>query len=287
MIFGSEKFESLVGELQVASQMRAAASESHRAFDLENHPRVQAFRQLKREVRCALNLVAKLQPYVDAPAETRESFFRESLRAEATELAATPFGGTLLSTIGLSYHEFARKELDALEGISIGLRQAGRGVAARLNIAAAGINAAMSANGIRAIQKRAKKVSSGKDEPEGDQNEENIQLSPEEEEKFKKYMERISTSMLSAMWGITEIDLRTTLRHVCRKATHDHSVDENVRRLRLEGLSILGEVFLESGGTVAAGLGDVIERLTNNNTARRPETAETGSDKKSAPDGSS
>ncbi|CAE7476132.1 ATJ10, partial [Symbiodinium microadriaticum] len=56
MIFGSEKFEPIIGELQLASQMQSQVEESQ-----EVHPKVRAFHQKKREVQCAVNLAQKLQ----------------------------------------------------------------------------------------------------------------------------------------------------------------------------------------------------------------------------------
>ena len=42
----------------------------------------------------------------------------------------------------LSRSEAARQELDTFDGLSVGLRQTGRGIATRYNIAAAGLRAA-------------------------------------------------------------------------------------------------------------------------------------------------
>ena len=55
-------------------------------------------------------------------------------------------------------------------------------------------------------------------------------------------------------WSLTENDIRTTLRSVCHKALRDRSVGELERRRRVEGLLIVGTVFLQSGGFSEAGL---------------------------------
>ena len=75
MLFGSERFEPFIGTLALAS---AASMEGQ----LSMH-RMQV-RQLKREVDCALKLVALLQPYVDGDADG----FRAKLQREAVELAS-------------------------------------------------------------------------------------------------------------------------------------------------------------------------------------------------------
>ena len=49
------------------------------------------------------------------------------------------------------------------------------------------------------------------------------------------------------LWRVTELDIRGTLAKICRKVTHDHSVDELARKKRLRALAILGTAFLDHG----------------------------------------
>ena len=51
----------VVGELKIASQMQMKENE-------KQNNKMDAFRQRKREIQCALNLVEKLQPYIDSGA---------------------------------------------------------------------------------------------------------------------------------------------------------------------------------------------------------------------------
>ncbi len=89
MIFGSEKFDSLLGELQLASQMQAMqAQDSAGSGSVESHPKMKAFKQKKREVKCAATLVEKLQSYVDSKGVNEEEF-KHKIREEAKELAET------------------------------------------------------------------------------------------------------------------------------------------------------------------------------------------------------
>jgi X-domain of DnaJ-containing len=142
MIFGSEKFEPLVGELQLASQMN---SEGH------EDPKLTKFKQKKRQIQCALNLVVKLQPYIDS--DCNEELFRSLVEEEAKELSASAFGSTLVSTIGTAYHEFARQELDSFDSVAVSMRQASRGVASRITILSAGVKAAVTAREVSKLQK--------------------------------------------------------------------------------------------------------------------------------------
>ena len=100
MIFGSEKFEPLIGELKLASQMSGMQDEFG-GGGLED-PELWRFRQRKRIVQCAVNLASKLQQFCDSK-DSEE--FRNSVKLEVAELASSPFGGTLVATIGTVYYE--------------------------------------------------------------------------------------------------------------------------------------------------------------------------------------
>jgi hypothetical protein len=103
-----------VGELKIASQMQMKETE-------KQNNKMDAFRQRKREIQCALNLVEKLQPYIDSGANDEvipignvciynSSYiciylayaqeYANMILEEVTELSASPFGSTLVSTIG-------------------------------------------------------------------------------------------------------------------------------------------------------------------------------------------
>ena len=69
------------------------------------NPRLEAFKQKKRQVQCALTLAQKLSPLAEGAVS--EEAFVASLEAEAMELSSSPFGSTLLRTIGRSYQVLA------------------------------------------------------------------------------------------------------------------------------------------------------------------------------------
>lgn len=103
MIFGSEKFEPLLGELKLASHM----SESQNGGEFECS-KLRSFKQRKRILQCALNLAKKLDGYVvkviaDPSNNSNLEEFRRACFEEAKELAESPFGGTLVAAIGDVY----------------------------------------------------------------------------------------------------------------------------------------------------------------------------------------
>jgi hypothetical protein len=69
----------------------------------------QAFKQRKREIKVAVQLANRLQKFIDN--NCNEIAFKEMIEIEAKELSSSPFGGTLVKTIGECYLEFARREL--------------------------------------------------------------------------------------------------------------------------------------------------------------------------------
>lgn len=276
MIFGSEKFDSYVGELQLASQMQADS-------DIHSHPKVRAFKQKKREVKCAVALATKLQTYIDGGCNSE--VFRAEALAEAKELSSSAFGSTLVSTIGLCYVEYARQEKDTLDSIGIGLRQTGRGMATRYAIASSGVKAALGTLEAGKLQKKIKAEGGDPDAataaatggafpsaaggeasspPSAAAEGKVVAPTPsvaENTEKLNKVFEKLKVHMFSAMWHMSELDIRSTLAHATHKVFRDHSVSDEVRGQRVEGLLILGQAFEECGGSMEAGLGDIIARL--------------------------
>lgn len=138
MIFGSEKFEPLIGELQLASQMQQADDVDATPHQLNM---LSKFKQKKREIKCAVFLASKLQTMVDGD----ETGFRLWAVEEAMELSQSALGGVLLHTIGKVYWEQASKEIGGLDGYSAGLSQTGRGWSNRYKLFSSGIRAAVTA----------------------------------------------------------------------------------------------------------------------------------------------
>jgi curved DNA-binding protein CbpA len=105
MLFGSEQFESLIGELQIAQLIR-------QMMDTASKPSViMRFRQRKRELGCAISLSSKLEMYLNGDVE----LFREKAMKETDDLTETSMGTLLLSYIGNLYKEFAGIYIDSID----------------------------------------------------------------------------------------------------------------------------------------------------------------------------
>lgn len=260
MIFGSEKFEPLIGELQIASQI---------SMEMESggysNPKLKAFNQRKRVLRCALNIAKRLDEFVemvlsepDSPThlETSLQAFRDSWAEEIKELASTPFGGTLCGAIGQVYKDQGRSELDSLDSFQIGIKKTGRTWSQRFSIASSGIKAAFSASAVNKMQQeqQQQKQQQGIEEPV----EEKEQKIPDE---MKQKLEELSGYFASMMWKITQMDIESTLVKVCKRVLHDHAVDEITRKLRARALVVLGTEFCKSYVSSSDGITELVNRM--------------------------
>mmetsp|Transcript_7685 Transcript_7685/g.11597 ORF Transcript_7685/g.11597 Transcript_7685/m.11597 type:complete len:667 (+) Transcript_7685:97-2097(+) len=156
MIFGSEKFERYVGELQMASLIKH--DEDHQVDAVEAD-----FIQRKRTCQLAVTLADELlASYVhDSPIkdyfeqntdddssmsddrssksaqnQAKEAAFRAYIATEiATELVATPFGSTLVRVIAYVYDTVATKYLGGVRGAALRFSDTAHKAGKRLDVA--------------------------------------------------------------------------------------------------------------------------------------------------------
>ncbi len=84
----------------------------------------------------------------------------DSIQAETEELSSSPFGQTLLTTIGRVYREYAVSETSVTNSFGVGLTQASRSVRRGFSIASEGISAAYTATEVNKLQKAAQRRAS-------------------------------------------------------------------------------------------------------------------------------
>jgi len=93
MIFGSDKFVDIIGELKMVSMMDIDEN-------CKDPAKLMKIRQSKREVQLAVNLVEKLNNYSNISIEDNtieiEQKFIDKIAEEAIDLSKSTFGGTLL-----------------------------------------------------------------------------------------------------------------------------------------------------------------------------------------------
>jgi len=112
MIFGSEKFEPLLGELQLASMMNLEEGQPHELL---------AHRQKKREIQIALNLIETLKPFMNDDIED----FQDQNSKFAEELATNNMGKLMLGKIASIYREQSNQRLGGLKSTKANLSEIG------------------------------------------------------------------------------------------------------------------------------------------------------------------
>jgi DnaJ-domain-containing protein 1 len=105
IIFGSQRFESFIGELQLLSlqeSLKAVDADRIQAEMMSKGESKLKRKQKKREIQCAINLAKLLDGFLKDESEDHISF-RTAIKAEATELSATAFGGTLIGVLVICF----------------------------------------------------------------------------------------------------------------------------------------------------------------------------------------
>eukprot|EP00301_Raphidiophrys_heterophryoidea_P018638 c3643_g1_i1.p1 GENE.c3643_g1_i1~~c3643_g1_i1.p1 ORF type:complete len:334 (-),score=69.11 c3643_g1_i1:181-1182(-) len=225
MLFGSDKLDPLIGELKIATFMSAQDD-----YDSRFTPKLQEFKQHRREVQCAVNLADRLSLFVDGSQER----FEEAQRAEAHDLASAPFGGPVLWAIAYVYIEQASKFLeDPISGSLHSMKASVRTASHKYRALKSGWKAYKEATKM----KDEAASSASKDNPTGEG----------EMAASNRQGAKLMEVMLEALWQANVLDIEETLREVCHKVLYDHSVDKPTRKRRAQGLLLLGKIFKECG----------------------------------------
>ena len=227
-LFGSDKFEHLVGELILAAAARAGP-------DLK----ADGLRQLQvaREARLATLLTALLRRYVEGD----ETGFRQSMQAEAAELAKVSYGEAMLRAIGKAYETQASIELGGVfEGSFMALKAQGRNIKSQFRAGSLAIKVMQARHEIgklemdaqraqRAAEEMRRMEANGASMPvdiEGAVGDESVVFAPDAaaltaaataaEAERVKAEEASLPLMLDAMWAANVLDIESTLKHVCK-----------------------------------------------------------------------
>ena len=152
MIFGSENFETLIGELSLATQVKMMTEETKPIEVLR-------FRQRQRELKCAIILANKLDGFVEGD----EQVFREKARNEAKELTESALGGTLLGLIGTIYAERASAQLHTSSMLYMKTGKSVAGIQRVFSYLSWGLSAAWYGLELRSMQRDAKRRQEAED----------------------------------------------------------------------------------------------------------------------------
>jgi len=268
VMFGSHLVEPYIGELWIAntadSLMKDAAKEQFEV-DEENMTEEERIRraratseeaklkQRKREVKCAMNLRARIASFVDETED--EATYTISCQEEAMKISKGSFGEVFSTTIGFALQVEADEFLGfhhsflGMEGHAARTRRNVNSISTNMKIVGAGITAARAGRKaytqVETIQKGLQKRES--------QNLEGAEpdLTEAEAAMATQTLEDTLPAILELAWAINVRDISRTLKHVCKKLFTDASVPMDVRCRRAEAVRILGREFYEIGKLVA------------------------------------
>ncbi len=162
LVFGSDAFEAIVGELHLASRIKMLMDPTAKP------PQLARFRQRKRELVCALALLNKIDVFVDGDDE----LFLERARKETAELAESPFGGTLLGVVGAVYVQRSRAALSSLSYWSVSASKMGDATLSALAVtwhAVLGIAAAVDMSSLHSAAEARQKAEDDKNQVSDEQ----------------------------------------------------------------------------------------------------------------------
>jgi len=270
MIFGNENFEPLIGELQIATQLKAMVDGTNPPSDLF------LFKQRKREIQCAVNLAEKIGLYVDG----HETEFLDKVRAEAKDLSETPLGGSLLDLIGTFYIDEAKSELSYLDSFLVSAKNNGNAFVEFFSTLWTGAQAAISALELSALQAKADAKQKAEDDKNNVPQEEREarkkraagplgggamgpgpNATPEERAKFRNTTKNVTSHVFLLMWSVTKADIQQTLANVCTRVMHDHAVTPETRAKRAKALLLLGQEYCKCGVPANVGIEDFLTRM--------------------------
>jgi len=247
MLFGSEKFEPLVGRLQLAVLTDSDVD----LTDAESN-----LLQERRRTRLALKLANLLQPYVDGHTEA----FTQAMSAYAQELAEVSFGENMLHTIGFIYTNVADQALGnyfgaKLEATGHKLKTGFQlvGSAWRMYRKMRSVQKAQDEHQAKArLREEAKEAESmaaagaGAGAAEGVEAEPTAsQQPPTDSADGAPGMDEkdLLPCFLEAVWTVTTLDIETTTKAVCKKVLADITHGLEIRAKRAEAMRELGIIF--------------------------------------------
>jgi hypothetical protein len=262
IIFGSEQFESLIGELKLSHILKQSMTPG--GANKNNSQLMARFRQRKRELNCILALLKKMEPFINEDVEV----FKEKAIAERKDLTETPMGCLLLQLVGSVYLEKSRVYSNFLYRVPFSMMKGIRGTASSFSSINHGLLAARGLMALENIRKETEQAN-----PNGNLNNDDAnnpfnltQLygphpTPEKKKQVGDILQQVTRHSLFLLWEIIKYDVKHTLENVCRRLLHDGSVLTRTKQQRAEALFILGKIYCQNAVSEKVCVENLISRL--------------------------
>jgi len=272
VMFGSTSVEPYIGELWIASvadlmmkdmaeQQTSSENDMNEKFAETMAGRSAAtaedskLKQRKREVKIAIHLREKIQPYVDGNI-TKDAFI-ESFEEEAKKIAEGSYGSIFLAAIGFQLEIEADEYIGnvnsfmGIEGHTARARKQANFAAANFKIMGAGIRAASAGRKVckevEAVQQRAAEeqlkeatVAAGDGATMQKTKE---QIEAEQAMLAAQQLEDSLPTILELAWAVNNRDISRTIKRACKKVFSDAGVDVEKRLERANAIRMIGIAF--------------------------------------------
>jgi len=272
VMFGSTAVEPYIGELWIASvadlmmkdmvdqQTSLSESDMNEKFAETVAGRAASaeeakIKQTKRELKIAINLRNKVQPFVDGNI-TAEDFMAEC-EEEAKKIAEGSFGSIFLAAIGFQLEIEADEFIGmassfmGIEGHTARARKQANFAAANFKIMGAGIRAASAGRKVckevEAVQQRAAEESLAESTVEtgggATMPKTKEQIESEQAMLAAQQLEDSLPTILELAWAVNNRDISRTIKRACKKLFSDAGVEVDKRLERANALRIVGHAF--------------------------------------------
>jgi len=272
VMFGSTAVEPYIGELWIASvadlmmkdmvdqQTSLSESDMNEKFAETVAGRAASaeeakIKQTKRELKIAINLRNKVQPFVDGNI-TAEDFMAEC-EEEAKKIAEGSFGSIFLAAIGFQLEIEADEFIGmassfmGIEGHTARARKQANFAAANFKIMGAGIRAASAGRKVckevEAVQQRAAEESLAESTVEtgggATMPKTKEQIESEQAMLAAQQLEDSLPTILELAWAVNNRDISRTIKRACKKLFSDAGVDSDKRLERANAIRIVGHAF--------------------------------------------
>lgn len=253
VMFGSHLVEPYIGELWIAntadtlmkdvidqSQTDTVEDEADEVMGKKASSEEAEFRQRKREVKCAMNIVKRVSDF--SSGIVSEEDFAKSCREEAATIVKGTFGDVFCNTIGFAL-QVESEEFLGFKTSFLGME--GHAARAKKNMKMMNNNMQIVSAGVKAASKGQKAIKEVESVQRGMKD--GVELTPEQQAELTEKMEESLPAILELAWAINVRDISKTLKEVCYKIFTDASVSQEERLKRAEGILILGREFYEAG----------------------------------------
>ena len=293
MLLGSERFDMLVGDLQLLSNIRASVELANPAeSDVKADATVatkekarlgQLFVQRQREVRLAMQLAQRLQPLVDLSDTTlpeqkeglrlAELALTEAAQLEAQEMCSSSLGAALLYMVGELYVSAADAHMSmfssAWHSVS-GVAEAAHSFWGSFCLGASAAFKCFTLQGLYSNAEQMQRMADGATAsaappPTTHRSPLDLQrsaaLPTEDKQRLRQHTRDTILALLEFLWAVVRQDVVHTLDVSLSKLLHDHSISLEQQRMRARGLRLLGAAYMMSAtastphGSISAGRG--------------------------------